>query len=321
MNILVTGGAGFIGSSLIDVLLMNKDNYIISVDNYDSFYSKSIKQSNQKKHFENRNFEFHEIDIKNIKNLKTLKKIDCIIHLAAKAGVRPSIENAPDFFDVNIYGTLAVLEYAKDNNIKQFIFASSSSVYGINPNIPWSEDELNLLPISPYASSKLACEKIGFTYSYLYQIRFISLRFFTVFGPRQRPDLAISKFFNSLQKNTPIEMFGNGSSIRDYTFIDDIVQGIINSISYNATSYEIINLGNSHAISLKELVNEIAKVSNITPNIIYKNEQLGDVPKTYANIKKGYELLNYKPKTLLKEGLRKQYEWLKTTNYDSKNNS
>ena len=155
------------------------------------------------------------------------------MHLAAKAGVRPSVINPEDFFDVNVQGTLSMLEFAKNNNVNQFVFASSSSVYGINNEIPWKEDQLNLLPISPYASSKIACEKLGFTYSHLYNIRFIGLRFFTVYGPRQRPDLAINKFFNCILNDKPIDVYGDGNTFRDYTYIDDIVMGINSAIYYD----------------------------------------------------------------------------------------
>jgi UDP-glucuronate 4-epimerase len=309
-NILITGGAGFIGSSLIDYLLVSDENYIIAIDNYDSFYSINLKIRNQKKHFEKTNFEFHELDIRNIEKLKLNRKIDCIIHLAAKAGVRESIKNAKEYFDVNINGTLAMLEYAKDNKIAQFVFASSSSIYGINPNIPWVENETELLPISPYASSKLACENIGYTYSHLYNIRFIALRFFTVYGPKQRPDLAINKFFINILKGRSIEMYGNGETIRDYTYIEDIIFGITKAMHYNDTMYEIINLGNSNAICLKDLVDEISHITGLSVNIINKDEQKGDVPKTYANIQKGMKLLNYNPQIKINEGLKKQYEWI-----------
>ncbi|QQR99310.1 MAG: GDP-mannose 4,6-dehydratase [Sphingobacteriales bacterium] len=318
---LVTGGAGFIGSSLIDSLLLDKENYILSIDNYDDFYDIAIKKSNQKNHFENPNFRFIQTDIRKINDIKLDKEIDCIIHLAAKAGVRPSIEDAHEYFDTNINGTLAMLEFAKKNKIQQFIFASSSSVYGINQNIPWSENETDMLPISPYASSKLAAEKIGFTYSYLYNIRFIALRFFTVYGPKQRPDLAIQKFFNKILNNQPIEMYGSGNTFRDYTYIDDIIQGIIGAINYNRTMYEVINLGNNTTINLEELIYQIGKVTQLSPKIIQAEYQVGDVPKTYANIEKGKKILNYNPKIEIHEGLMKQYEWIKKIKDVTKDNS
>lgn len=309
MNVLVTGGAGFIGSTLIDRLLL--DNHrVISIDNYDAFYDKKLKVLNQKMHFVHPNFSFIETDIRAIDTIKIPHTIDCIIHIAAKAGVIQSITNAKEYFDVNVNGTLAMLEFAKNNNIKQFLFASSSSVYGVNKNVPWSESELDLQPISPYASSKLACEKIGFTYSHLYGIRFLALRFFTVYGPRQRPDLAINKFFKNSIANKPIEIYGDGTTKRDYTYVDDIVNGIMESMYYDKTQFEIINLGNNNTIQLKDLIHEIGKITQIKPTLVYKNEQNGDVPQTYANINKSSLLLNYNPKTVLADGLQKQFDWM-----------
>lgn len=309
MNILVTGGAGFIGSTLIDRLLL--DNHtVLSIDNYDPFYDKKLKISNQENHFEHPNFSFIEVDIRAIDTVKIPYTIDCIIHIAAKAGVIQSIVNAKEYFDVNVNGTLALLEFAKNNNIKQFLFASSSSVYGVNKNVPWTESELDLQPISPYASSKLACEKIGFTYSHLYNIRFLALRFFTVYGPRQRPDLAINKFFRNSIASKPIEIYGDGTTKRDYTYVDDIVDGILESIDYDKSQFEIINLGNNKTICLKDLIHEISKITQIDPILVYKDEQQGDVPQTFANIDKSGLLLNYNPKTVLAEGLQKQFDWM-----------
>jgi len=310
MNILVTGGAGFIGSTLIDKLLL--DNHtIVSIDNYDPFYDKKLKLLNQRKHFGHVNFHFIEADIRDIDVLPIPIPIDCIIHIAAKAGVLQSIANAKEYFDVNVNGTLCLLEFAKKNGIRQFIFASSSSVYGINKNVPWTENELDLQPISPYASSKLACEKIGFTYSHLYNIRFIALRFFTVYGPRQRPDLAIHKFFNNILANQAIEVYGDGSTKRDYTYIDDLVSGVMASIDYDKSPFEIINLGNHKTIQLKDLIDAIGAIAQRKPILIYKEEQHGDVPQTFANIDKSNLLFNYNPKTALSDGLQHQLDWMK----------
>lgn len=316
MNILVTGGAGFIGSSLIDKLLKDKGNYILSVDNFDDFYSKEIKLLNQVNHYNSENFQFYEFDIRNIDNLKIDKKIDCVVHLAAKAGVRPSVSYPLEFFDVNVNGTIAMLEFAKKNNIKQFVFASSSSVYGINKEIPWKECQLDLLPISPYATSKLACENIGFTYSHLYNVRFVGLRFFTVFGPRQRPDLAINKFFNHILNNIPIDVYGDGNTFRDYTYIDDVVSGIISAMKFEKSNFEIFNIGNNNSMSLINLIKEIGDVVEKPYKINYINEQIGDVPKTCADIDKSSIYLGYNPKTSLKDGLKSQLKWLKSSFYD-----
>ena len=316
MNIMVTGGAGFIGSTLIDKLLSSRECYIISIDNYDDFYDKRIKQQNQAQHFSSENFEFHEIDIRDISSFTPDRKIDCIIHLAAKAGVRPSIANPKDYFDVNVNGTLEVLEFARKHEIKQFLFASSSSVYGVNPDVPWTESNLDLQPISPYASSKLACEKMGYTYSHLFGIRFVAMRFFTVYGPRQRPDLAINLFFQKMMKGEEIVIFGNGETYRDYTYVDDIVEGVISAIAYKDSNYIIVNLGNNHPVSLNNLVYSISSVSGIVPKIRKGEEQMGDVPRTCANVDLAKKVFQFKPSTDIENGLVKQYEWAKSLRYD-----
>jgi UDP-glucuronate 4-epimerase len=314
MNILITGGAGFIGSTLIDHLL-SEGHKIVSIDNFDNFYARSIKERNIAAHFHSPNFSFFEADIRHIDQVPALESlpVDVIVHLAAKAGVRPSLENPVEYFDVNINGTLQLLEFARKKQIRQFVFASSSSVYGINPNIPWKESEADLMPISPYASSKLAGEKIGFTYSHLYGIRFIALRLFTVYGPRQRPDLAISKFINAIMKGQPIRMYGDGSTGRDYTFVEDIVRGIRSAISYDASDYEIFNLGNNKPTSLSVLIDMIANITGTIPQIVQDSEQPGDVRYTCADIGKSYDHLSYCPVTSIKEGLEMQYAWLLNT--------
>lgn len=311
MNILVTGGAGFIGSTLIDHLL-TEGHKVISIDNFDHFYARAIKERNIAAHYNSPNFSFFEADIRHIDQVPALESlpVDVIVHLAAKAGVRPSLENPVEYFDVNINGTLQLLEFARKKQIRQFVFASSSSVYGINPNIPWKESEADLMPISPYASSKLAGEKIGFTYSHLYGIRFIALRLFTVYGPRQRPDLAISKFFNAIINGHPIHMYGDGSTGRDYTYVEDIVRGIRSAISYDASRYEIFNLGNNKPTSLKVLIDMIAGITGKVPEIIPCSEQPGDVRFTCADIAKSVDQLHYKPDTRLEEGLGIQYNWM-----------
>jgi UDP-glucuronate 4-epimerase len=310
MNILITGGAGFIGSSLVEILLKEGQFKIYCLDNFDAFYDKKIKQKNIQNFFNNKNFNFIEKDILHISSLEINEKIDCIVHLAAKAGVRPSIENAESYFDVNVNGTLKVLEYAKRKNIKKVIFASSSSVYGVNKNIPWKTVELDLQPISPYASSKIAAEKIGFTYSYLFDIKFIALRFFTVYGPKQRPDLAISKFISKIYNNETIQIYGDGSTSRDYTYIDDIIEGIYKAIQYNPVNhFEVFNLGNSKTIKLIDLVNTIGNVIDKLPEIEYQDEQEGDVPLTFSDITNSQIKLGYNPKTSIKEGIEKQFKY------------
>jgi len=310
-HIIVTGGAGFIGSHVVEYLL--KNNYHVTVvDNYDSFYSKETKQKNLSTVINHPNLIFHELDIvdANAIDLHLTETYQAIIHLAAKAGVRPSIENPIAYQQTNVAGTQNLLEFARKKSIKQFVFASSSSVYGINKNIPWRESDGLLNPISPYASTKISGELLGHVYSHLYGIRFIGLRFFTVFGPRQRPDLAIHAFSKKILNNETIPFFGDGNTQRDYTFIDDIVQGIIGALNYEKTNYEIINLGNSHAVSLAELVNTLETVLDKKAIINKLPEQPGDVPITFSDISKAKNLINYLPTTSLKDGVIKFKEWL-----------
>ena len=309
-HILVTGGAGFIGSNLILNLLKNKNIRITAIDNFDSFYSREQKEMNIKPFLENPNFNFIEGDIRYSDDLEKVENIDAIIHLAAKAGVRPSIVNPILYQDVNVSGTQTLLEFAKSRNIKQFIFASSSSVYGINENVPWNEEE-KLLPISPYASTKLSGEMLGHVYSKLYGIRFLALRFFTVYGPGQRPDLAIHKFFKSILNNMPIPVYGDGSTSRDYTFVDDIVQGIIAAMDYTGSDFEIINIGNHRTITLTELIEAVEECCGQKALINRLPDQPGDVPRTYADISKAQRLLQYHPSTELAEGLESFYKWFK----------
>ena len=310
---LITGGAGFIGSNLIRHLFkIEKDVFITSIDNFDLFYSKEIKQLNIAEFQDNPNFRLlnNDLAITTPRELDDiiLKPVDVIVHLAAKAGVRPSIQDPLAYQQVNVIGLQHLLDFAKEKNIKQFVFASSSSVYGINDHFPWKEGE-QLLPISPYAMTKFAGEILGHVYSKLFGLRFIALRFFTVFGPGQRPDLAIHKFTRAILNDKPITMYGEGNTSRDYTYVDDTVQGIIAAMNYDKTNFEIINLGNHYSISLKELISAIEAVTGKKAIIEKLPEQAGDVPKTFADISKAKELLNYEPTTRLKEGLVKFYEW------------
>lgn len=310
-EILVTGGAGFIGSHLVEKLIEN--NYAVTViDNFDPFYAKEIKLSNMAAFIGNPHVTFVEIDILDVKHLNTKLKgqYEVIVHLAAKAGVRPSIESPLIYQDVNVKGTQNLLEFAKKRNIKQFVFASSSSVYGINKNFPWKENDAVLNPISPYASTKISGELLGHVYSHLFGIRFIALRFFTVFGPRQRPDLAIHLFSKKILNGDRITLFGNGSTRRDYTYVDDTVQGIFNAIHYTRTLFEVFNLGNHHTVSLSEMIKTLEEVLDKKAMIQHLPEQMGDVPITYADISKAEQLLNYMPKTNFKEGVVNFKNWL-----------
>ena len=312
-EILVTGGAGFIGSHLIEQLLEN--NYKVTiVDNFDTFYSKEIKLKNISGVINNSYLKVIDIDILNTADLyaRLTDQYEVIVHLAAKAGVRPSIEDPIAYQDVNVKGSQNMLEFARHKNIKQFIFASSSSVYGTNKNFPWKESDVALNPISPYASTKISGELLGHVYSHLFGIRFITLHFFTVFGPRQRPDLAIHQFSKKILNSEAINFFGKGITRRDYTYVADTVQVIFNAIQYTRTPFEVFNLGNHHIISLSEMIHTLETVFNKKAIIKHLPEQMGDVPITYADISKAEQLLNYVPKTNFKQGITKFKNWLET---------
>lgn len=312
----ITGGAGFIGSTLADKLL-EQENKVIVIDNFCDFYDNKIKEKNIEKNINNENYKIYRDDIRNKEKLSEIfdkNKIDCVIHLAAMAGVRPSIENPILYQDVNCLGTQNILEEMKKHNLKNLVMASSSSVYGNCKEVPFKEDMIVDYAISPYAATKKANEVMTHVYHKLSNMNVIMLRFFTVYGPKQRPDLAINKFTNLMLNNEEIPMFGDGTTSRDYTYIDDIVDGIIKSIEYvekNDSVYEIINLGNSSPISLKEMINTIGKALNVEPKIKQLPMQPGDVDRTYADITKAKRLLGYEPKTSFEEGIRKFVEWNK----------
>lgn len=312
MRILITGGAGFIGSNLIGYLIKKADNEIVCVDNFDDFYSVSQKQANILGFVNEPNFLFVECDILYKEEVKKLPIVDVIIHLAAKTGVRSSMLTPLLYQSVNVGTTKNMLEFARTNNIKQFIFSSSSSIYGENPNIPWTEEEVPM-PISPYAVSKLDCEALGFEYSSLYSIRFIALRFFTVFGPAQRPDLAIYKFFYSIINERPLHIFGDGLSVRNYSYVDDIILGINAAISYEESNCEIINLSGERSLNLLELIRLIENICEKKAIIHWADMQCGDVLITNAKIDKANKLLKYYPTTDIRTGLSKFYEWFKSS--------
>ena len=308
---LITGGAGFIGSNLIRQLLKD-DCHITCIDNFDPFYSPDIKNLNLHDFKNDPRFRLLSFDLGKITTDELLNNIrepvDLIVHLAAKAGVRPSIQNPLAYQQANIIGLQNMLDFAKEKKIKLFVFASSSSVYGINNHFPWKEDE-SLMPISPYAMTKLAGEMLGHVYSKLYGIRFLALRFFTVYGPGQRPDLAIHKFTKAILQSKPITMYGDGSTSRDYTYIDDIVQGITAAMKFAKSNFEIINLGNNYSIELKKLVRLLEKIIGKKAVIERQPEQPGDVPKTFADIEKAKRLLGYQPQTIPEDGLKKFLDW------------
>lgn len=313
---LVTGGAGFIGSSLADFLL-KKDYKVVVIDNFCDFYDPSIKRNNVKDNLDNPNYKLYEIDLRcksDIEKVFRENKIDVVIHLAAMAGVRPSIENPILYQEVNCIGTQNLLEVMKEYGVKNLVMASSSSVYGNNKKVPFKETDIVDYAISPYAATKKSNEVMTHVYHKLFNMNVIMLRFFTVYGPRQRPDLAINKFTRLMLNDEEVTMFGDGTTSRDYTYIDDIVSGIYSSINYvlnNNDVYEIVNLGNSSPISLKEMINTIAEVLNKEPKIKEMPMQQGDVNITYADISKAKEMLNYDPKTPFKEGIEKFVKWYK----------
>jgi UDP-glucuronate 4-epimerase len=310
---LVTGGAGFIGSHLIRTLFEKEPGIRITcIDNFDPFYPADQKQLHIRSFKNNPSFRFLIMDIADTSVEELMEQIeepvDVILHLAAKAGVRPSIENPMAYQQVNVIGMQRLLDFARSTGVQRFVFASSSSVYGINNHFPWKEDE-KLLPVSPYAMTKLAGEMMGHVYSRLYGLRFIALRLFTVYGPGQRPDLAIHKFTKAILSGQPITMYGDGSTSRDYTFIDDITRGILAAIHYDKSHFEIINLGNNFSVPLIDLIAAIEEMTGRKAIIENLPDQPGDVPKTFADISKAQLLLGYHPHTRLQEGLQKFYDW------------
>jgi UDP-glucuronate 4-epimerase len=308
---LITGGAGFIGSHLTDRLLA-EGWHVTAVDNFDLYYDPAIKRRNIAGQLRNKFFRLLEIDIRDWGALRRGldAKYDVIVHLAAKAGVRPSLKDPMGYQDVNVRGTQNILDLARELSVPQFVFASSSSVYGVNPNVPWREDDSVLLPISPYASTKVSGETLGQSYSQMYGIRFLALRFFTAYGPRQRPDLAIHKFTRSILDGRPIPFFGNGTARRDYTFIDDIISGIRAAIDYRGSNCEAINVGNGGPVTLWELVSALEELLGLKATLDYQPVQPGDVPQTYADVGKAKALLGYHPRTALSTGLKRFVEWL-----------
>jgi UDP-glucuronate 4-epimerase len=311
---LVTGGAGFIGSHLVDRLL--KDGWrVTTLDNFDNFYSRAIKERNISGHRNHPSFRLVEADVRDAALVRESLPDGCdvIVHLGAKAGVRPSITDPVGYQEVNVGGTQQLLELARTWGVRRFVFGSSSSVYGVNPRVPWSEEDHVLQPISPYASTKVSGELLGHVYSHLYGIRFIALRFFTVYGPRQRPDLAIHAFARRMLENKPIPVFGDGSTRRDYTFIDDIINGVRAAIAYEDTRYEVINLGNSHTVTLSEMIQGLEAALGVSARIERLPEQPGDVPQTWASTEKAARLLGYAPTTSYQDGVRRFTEWLRVT--------
>lgn len=310
MRILVTGAGGFIGSHLCEKLLSQQHD-VTALDNFDPFYERSTKCNNIAACLQQQRFRLIEADIRDADSVQSVleqDRIECIVHLAAKAGVRPSIEDPLGYQDVNITGTMVLLEAARQHNIEKFIFASSSSVYGNNEKVPFVETDNVDFPISPYAATKKAGELLCHTYHHLFGMHITCLRFFTVYGPRQRPDLAIHKFARLIRDDQPIPVFGDGSMMRDFTYIDDILQGVLASID-KCSGYEIYNLGESSPVRLDNLINEIEKALGKKARINRLPEQPGDVRQTYADVTKAREKLGYQPTTQIQTGLTKFAQW------------
>ncbi len=311
---LITGAAGFIGSHVAERLLARGDR-VIGLDNFDPFYSRGIKEGNLSRALPNSSFRFVEGDIRDeslVGRIVAEEKPDVVFHSAAKAGVRPSIADPLGYEDVNVRGTLVLLEAARKAGIRHFVFASSSSVYGENPKVPFSEDDFVDHPISPYAATKKAGELIGYTVHHLSGMPVTCLRFFTVYGPRQRPDLAIHKFTRLIDEGKPIPVFGDGSTSRDYTYIDDIVDGVVRAID-RPDGYKIINLGESTTVTLSGMIAEIERALGKKAAIDRQPLQPGDVPRTYADVEKARRLLGYEPRMPFREGIERFVAWYRET--------
>jgi UDP-glucuronate 4-epimerase len=308
---LVTGAAGFIGSHLVDSLL--GDGWrVTAVDNFDAFYATAAKERNIASHLSHPLYTLWRVDIRDVAALQAVAhRYDAIIHLAARPGVRPSIVDPETCQQVNVSGTQNILELARHTGTPHVVFASSSSVYGVNPRTPWQESDHVLQPISPYASTKVSGELLGHVYSHLYGFRFLALRFFTVYGPRQRPDLAIHSFARKMLAGEAIPVFGDGTTRRDYTFIDDIVAGIRRAIDYDRSRYEVINLGNDRTVTLTDMIRELETALGVTARIDRQPEQPGDVPQTWASVDKAAALLGYEPKTPFPAGIARFCAWLR----------
>ena len=320
MNILITGGAGFIGSHLCERLVAGGHS-VVAMDNFDRFYAPETKRRNLAALHGHPGFHLIEADVRDPGAMEAglanagMDSPDVVVHLAARAGIRPSIEDPLLYSQVNVDGTAAVLELARRRGIRNFIFGSSSSVYGNHARVPFSEDDPVARPISPYAATKRAAELFCHTYHHLYGMSVVCLRFFTVYGPRQRPDLAIHKFARLMAAGRPIQMYGDGSTARDYTYVDDIVQGIEGAIRFAAAEqliWEIINLGGSRTTSLARLVELLAGALEVEPRIERLPEQPGDVERTFADVRRANRLLGYAPEVAIEQGIPRFVRWLRS---------
>jgi len=315
MNILITGHAGFIGSHLTERLLQ-EGHGVVGIDNRDPFYGPEEKERNLSRARDHGSFSDLDLDIRDPDAYRKIPDtVDAVVHLAALAGVRPSIERPEAYQDVNLGGTTRLLEFARDRGIRRFVFASSSSVYGNNEKVPFSEDDRVDFPISPYAATKRGGELLSHTYAHLFGLRIICLRFFTVYGPRQRPDLAIRKFASLMEEGRPIPMFGDGSTERDYTYIDDIIQGVVRAVQWTDRvadgSFELVNLGNDRTVSLSEMIRVLAETLEVDPVVKRLPLQPGDVMRTWADVSRAARVLGYEPTTGFTAGIQNFVSWLR----------
>lgn len=308
MNILITGAAGFIGSH-VGKALTTQGHQIIALDDFNDYYDPAIKRANIAQRLSGAVIVDGDIRDKGVIESAFKHGIDAVIHLAARAGVRPSIKDPELYISTNIQGTYNLLDASKRHGLSRFVFASSSSVYGVNPKVPFAESDLIQSTISPYAMTKLAGEQMCSNFSHLYGMRCICLRFFTVYGPGQRPDLAIHKFTDRIYRGEPLDMYGDGSTERDYTYIDDIVHGVVAALHYEGAMFDIFNLGESQTTKLRDLIAEIGKALGKEIIIRRLPDQPGDVPRTYADISKAKSLLGYAPKVTIADGIPKFVDW------------
>lgn len=310
-TVLVTGAAGFIGSHLTERLL-ELGYRVVGLDNFDDFYSPAVKRENIRNLEKEKAFSLVTGDIRDTRLVASIfseNRINLVAHLAARAGVRPSIQQPVLYQDINVRGTINLLEASRKHGVSRFVFASSSSVYGLNTRVPFSEDDKVDCPTSPYAASKAAAELFCRTYSYLYGLPVTALRLFTVYGPRQRPEMAIHLFTRMIETGQEIRMFGDGTSARDYTYIGDIIEGIVRVLEYSLPGFEIFNLGNSRPVSLRRLVRIIEKALKKKARVINLPAQPGDVPITYADISKARKYLGYEPQVSIEEGIERFIAW------------
>jgi UDP-glucuronate 4-epimerase len=309
MRILITGGAGFIGSHLVEKLL-TAGHQVAILDDFNDFYDPQIKHANIAGVA--KDVTMYHVDLRDrasVRNLFHREKFETVVHLAARAGVRPSIQHPQLYYDTNVSGTLHLLDAASVAGVERFVFASSSSVYGISKKVPFSEDQHLTQTLSPYAATKIAGEFLCSTYSHLNQMRVVALRYFTVYGPRQRPDLAIHQFTRRIYAGQSIEQFGDGTTRRDYTYIDDVIQGTMAALKYDGPLYDIFNLGESDTIQLRDLIAAIENALGKKAKINRMPEQPGDMPLTCADISKARKLLDYNPATRFSDGLPRFMEW------------